>query len=157
MTLVLMSIAAVLAALVQQHVPGGHACDVVTPVVAAVGLAAPRGRAAWWAVVTGVLYAAFTRLNPLAVVGVWWALVFVLGAVARRAEWERPPLAFVIVFLASLLWHTGLLCIGAVLDMPPAMDRMAWCALIFRPLTAGLLFLLFFQPLLRGARSVGAR
>ena len=156
MTLVFMSIAAVVAALVQQ-VPGGHACDLVTPVVAAVGLAAPRVRAAWWAVVTGLLYAAFTQLNPLAVVGAWWALVSVLGAVARGAEWERPPLAFVIVFLASLLWHTGLLCIGSVLDMPPTMDRMAWCALIFRPLTAGLLFLLFFQPLLRGARPAGAR
>ena len=61
------------------------------------------------------------------------------------------------MLLASLLSHVGLLCIGAMLDMPPTMDRMAWSSLVSRPLTAGLLFLLFLQPLLRCARPAGTR
>ena len=152
MALVIASVIVFAATLLLQRVPGGFACDVVMPLLTAVGLVARRPRALWWSVAAGFFYAAFTRLPPLAVARIWLVLVAALGAVARGAEWERLPVAFLVAVLVSLVWQVAALTVGSALGMAPTMDRMAWSVLVCRPLTAGLLFIAFFHPLLRIAR-----
>lgn len=125
--------------------------DVITPVLAAVGLAAPRRRAMLWALGMAVALNAAMRVHPLVLLGVWAVIIGVLGAVARGMEWERVPISFAMAALTSLSWQFGVLLLNWFGGIPPTLDSYFVLSLVARPLTAGLIFVMCAGTLVRAA------
>jgi len=151
MRLVLVSAAVLTLMSVMQRMGGGMLWDVLTPVLTAVGLAAPRRRAMWWALAMAVLFSAAMRVHPLVVLGVWAVVLGVLGAVARGMEWERLPVSFAIAAVTSLSWQLGVLLLNWFGGIQPTFDSYCLLSLAARPLTAGILFVLCAGTLVRAA------
>lgn len=143
--------AAALAVLCAVQRAGGVMWDVITPVLAAVGLAAPRRRAILWAVGMAVALSAAMRVHPLVLFGVWAVIIGVLGAVARGMEWERVPISFAIAALTSLSWQLGVLLLNWFGGIQPTLDSDGLLSLVARPLTAGLIFVMCAGTLVQAA------
>ncbi len=151
MSLIVVSVAAAACSCMLQRVSGGMMWDVITPVLAAVGLAAPRRRALLWALAMAVLLNASMRVHPLVLLGVWAVVIGVLGAIARGVEWERVPLGFLIVALTSLSWQVCVLLLNWFGGIEPTLDGYTLLSLVVRPLTAGVVFVLCAGTLVRAA------
>jgi len=151
MRLVLASAAVLMLMSVMQRMGGGMLWDVLTPLLTAVGLAAPRRRAMLWALAMAVLLSAAMRVHPLVVLGVWAVVIGVLGAVARGMEWERLPVSFAITAVTSLSWQLGVLLLNWFGGTQPTFDSYCVLSLAARPLTAGIVFAMCAGTLVRAA------
>jgi hypothetical protein len=142
---------------VLQHVPGGNAIDVITPLIVAVGLGTSMRRSVLWACLMGAAWSVFVNFHPAALIALWCAMVLVLGVVARGTEWEKPFVGAAIAAATAVVWRIGALLIGWFGGTPPTLDRYALLTFAARPLTAGLVFLLIGIPLVHVVQPVRLR
>lgn len=151
MSLFIFSIMAVLANSLLQSIPRGHVVDVISPLITAVALAAPRKTAFAWIAVMGLLWSAFISLPFVALILVWSVVVWVIGSVARDLAWEHKSVGATIAILVSFSWHCSLLIIDWCSGHVPSMDIYSLGTLLIRPVTSGILFIVLCDVLIRAA------
>lgn len=140
MKLTMVSVVAVVLQVLLQHQGLGLMWDVLTPVLVAVGLVAPRGRAIVWVIVMSFALTAAMRVHPLVLMGVWIVAVSVVRVAARGLEWERRPIGFAVAALTSAGWHAAVLLLNWFGGVVPTLDLTSVISMAGRAVTAGLAF-----------------
>jgi hypothetical protein len=151
MTLFVFSILAVLINTLLQSIPRGHVIDVISPLITAVALAAPRKTAFAWIAVMGLLWSAFISLPFVTLILVWSVVVWSVGSIARDLAWEHKSVGATIAIFVSLSWHCSLLVIDWFSGHAPSIDLYSLGTLLIRPITSGILFIVLCDVLIRAA------
>jgi hypothetical protein len=151
MSLFVFSILAVCINTLLQSIPRGHVVDVISPLITAVALAAPRKTAFAWIAVMGLLWSAFVSLSFVAVILVWSVVVWSIGLIARDLAWEHKPVGATIAVLVSFSWQCSLLIIDCCSGHAPSVDMYSLGTLFIRPITSGVLFIVLCDVLIHAA------
>ena len=151
MSLLLASVVVVIVTLVLQVVPGGQAFDCLSPLLTAVGVAGTRKATGLWLVGMALVWSVLARFSCVGLLAVWGIALWVLRAVGNALEYDQPLVLFVTALLVSLLWQGCVLGIAWLGGTQPTLDGEALVQLLLRPLTSGILCVLFAHRLLGSA------
>jgi hypothetical protein len=151
MSLFIISLFALLANTLLQTIPEGHVVDVISPVIAAVGLAAPRKTAFAWTAIMALLWSAFISPSFVTLILLWSSIVWFIGSISRDIAWDHRSVGATVAILVSLFWHYSLLLIDLFSGHPPAIDIFTLGTLLIRPITSGILFIVLANVLVRAA------
>jgi hypothetical protein len=151
MSLFLFSILALLANSFLQSVPEGHVVDVISPLITAVALAAPRKTAFAWATIMGLLWSAFVSSPFVTIILVWSIIVWFIGTISRDIAWDHRSVGATVAIIVSFSWHYALLTIDVFSGHPLTMDVYSLGTLLIRPITSGIIFIVLAHVLVRAA------
>jgi len=151
MNLFLLSVCCLLSNILLQHLLHGNVVDVISPLITAVALVSSRKIAFAWTALMGLFWAAFMDLPFLILILIWSLLVWSINSVARDIAWSNKSVGAVLAILVSLSWHVAVLLTGWLSGSSPTFDVFTFGTLLIRPVSSGILFIVFWEFLMYAA------
>ena len=151
MSLFIVSVCCIAANILLQSLLHKNVVDVISPLIAAVALVAPRKTAFAWAAVMGLLWAAFMDIPFLVLIAIWSALIWLVNNIARHVDRGNSSVGALIAIIVSFSWHLSALLFGWFSGESPTLDVYTLATIVIRPVSSAILFIVFWDFLIRAA------
>ncbi len=130
-----------------QQLPYGQCVDFVTPLIVAIGMTSTKKRALLWVLFMSIIWSPLIRFSFVLILVIWAVLIFILNSLSSKIRWDILTVGLFIAPITSFVWTILLLGLTWSFQFTPTLDNQVYLSFLLRPVSSGILTILFWNLL----------